>query len=442
MDNSQMNFPAVMTFNTCTHNIPKDFKSSMDNSYGIDKEFGVCPPCKISRITERIRTCRSWFRKRGGIMQSYQTSATDTDKDFARSHLAHTKEWRKLKIAMFRWITIYESILERPATDKPELDGRSRALMEQAIAIWESDKEGLMNLPGVRLVADEHQDIEEGSGSPDVQREVSTGGQSGEEDLRLYLPEDHQRLRANECLEQSSEEPARTDEEVNIPHPNTDDGGLVEFLALSGGENLAVPEATKEEAAPDLATIAPPSRLASHSSILRRATSQPSKPRPTKSLTFHDLAEIIPDPDSSPAERELRPHSEVSSAPTKRPRDTFHRTNAMYTPQAWASPRYYDKVETSWCSVEWEDWEEAQKSAEEGGGEEGGGWNVREWYAEGEDADESIVDDEGFVVAGLGGARRDGGKSCFGEVRVGEVQWARDAVEAASQPSPLRTAIG
>lgn len=374
--------PHATPLQPCEHRIPSTLLAQLNN-------VTTCPPCTIQQYITSVKDIQKELTSRGGIFVSRSAKRArhhvyDTS---WRAHLNLRNRWCETKIKACNDIMKYEE-LEKKVSEGKEM-------LEEAISLWEKECESLAEVPGY---AKEMSEKEVGDIVKSMMDSLrgTLAGIVGEVDAEMSEAES----------EAAEEEEAA--EACPFPDSDIDTGAEDEPMTDAESENVPSSEDDNdedgEEEEEDESDIVPAEAM----DIDTPTTSSPTTPDGTKTfrkrVRFTDFATISSDTltyipslfphifsitnssDASDAlsinltslltvntqlssSSTLRHHRHRTDAYHRRRKYRFKRTKDGYSAGKWASRVGYEKADTSWFKMDWEDaqiqWRESRYEGRE-----------------------------------------------------------------------------
>ena len=312
-----------------------------------------------------IEAVQEQFELRGGLFQSKEGGKGD---HASPGHKAVRRNWRRAKIALTNTVELFEDLLNDTSVPVQDL-----TKLREALNIWNYKKVLLGRVPGLRYV--------DGAEEGEQTKLEKEGARLLMVWLRKVIEKEMDEEWRDEVTSSMSATGLNEPQEVLTMPESTRLDPLVEALRSQPPESrwISVPEpelGEKLDAHPAATAITATPLASEHNSavpksILKRlrtrtipgsqsASPSPKRARTTDSVTISPEHHYIVNPSPfQPLSRTavVLPHADHTHAEYHRPRPKFHRTTPAYTPGAWASDAFSEKVNTSFLGMSREDME-------------------------------------------------------------------------------------
>ncbi|KAF1914324.1 hypothetical protein BDU57DRAFT_291185 [Ampelomyces quisqualis] len=314
------------TFKYCGHMTSEFLLARLPSSQ-------LCPGCKFREIISKIKAAQQQLVERGGAFAS---------KEIGKGHNNVKKHWRVPKIHLANTVAQYEALLSHPG-----ISLRDRYKLESLLDIWNREKDGLAEVPGMRQVPTEKEPSQKEHEVARLMIEL----------LKLVLEK-----------EMAAEDKVSNEGSVATNNPSNRHEQQQSQTTISKAATVSA----CLPATPKSASCAAPNRtvtpLPRESILKRKPTSSLASPQ-TKRIRITDTVTLSPPrlniTNPNPftqlsAALTLQPHAKHTEAEDARPRYSFQRRKASYEPGAWASGAEEEKANTSFATRSWERAEKAR----------------------------------------------------------------------------------
>jgi hypothetical protein len=311
----------------CSHVTPRSLLARLPSSL-------QCPRCDFRDLISKTRAAQQELTERGGAFAS---------KEIGTGHHNVKQDWRILKMQLANTVARFEALLA-----DPWVQVRDRAILTSLLDVWDTEKDGLAKVPGMREVPTEEEPSEEEHEVARLMIEL----------FKLVLEKemtakDKAHIRYNEA-KQLLDRLGQQHNQAAAPQSSpatTSDPATPKWESSCALNHIALPSPSK--------------------SILKRKsisplahsprTPKPKRTRITDTVTISPQHINISNPSSfaklsiAPT---VQPHAEHTEAEKKRRKTIYYRRRRAYKPGVWASGAGEEKVNTSYCYWTWEEAEE------------------------------------------------------------------------------------
>jgi hypothetical protein len=314
----------------------------------------ACPVCVVTRVTTAIKDVQRKFIDRGGIFMS---RSDDQLKLCDHKTLAVT--WRTAKLHGLKAIETVELLISQEVGNDED-----KLLLEQALALWESESLKTWKVPGHSYDGEEEEMSEQ---------EIET--------LRLMM------VLLEKTVMKLATELEEEDKRAGKPEPfRLDLKSRHTMLSRQKTSSPTKPSAldrptTSTSPLPlrfPLSSTSPKTLTPTRSILKRKSPSPESSPSPSDqprkrvqtasfaTVCSDDLTTTNPSPFEKPTpestQTTVQEHRSCTLSESKVSKRTFWRPSMYYTPGKWVSPAFYEKANTSLYKMTWDEAEEIMRS--------------------------------------------------------------------------------